>query len=470
MSLQARLALVVSLVAALTLTLAAAGSYAAATHVFHQMAQEWAADSARELAGSSDFLERVSRRSSLKPARVDRFAQTCYRIVSVARGFDDPETGEAGWAFPLKEEGLRALRDGQPWSEIVLVQGEPVVVYNLPVAVNARVVGVAQVVQDIGDQARALHALGHSLAAGSGLLALFAVTVAWRVSGAALRPLSRMAQSLRSLHWSRAAGRRVELPARAPAEVAALGASLNHMLSSLESALGEMERRLALQQQFVADTSHELRTPLATIRGNLSLLGRADAFSPAEREAILRDAIEESERMARLLDDLLRLSSAGAGRALRRESFDAGAVAETACRRIRLLAADRVVSLHAAGAPALGDPEALLQALLILLDNAVKYTLAGGHISVSVAVHDGQVQVRVADDGVGIDAAHLPRVFDRHYRADRSRPGAGLGLSIARDLIEQQGGAISVSSRRGAGSVFTIALPAAPPSVAQPSL
>lgn len=155
MSLQARLALVVSLVAALTLTLAAAGSYAAATHVFHQMAQEWAADSARELAGSSDFLERVSRRSSLKPARVDRFAQTCYRIVSVARGFDDPETGEAGWAFPLKEEGLRALRDGQPWSEIVLVQGEPVVVYNLPVAVNARVVGVAQVVQDIGDQARA---------------------------------------------------------------------------------------------------------------------------------------------------------------------------------------------------------------------------------------------------------------------------------------------------------------------------
>jgi len=157
-SLQLRLTLAVSLVVAATLALAAAGAYALATQAFYQMAQEWVADDARELAASTDFLAPGSRRSSGKLASVDRFAQTCFRIVSVARGFADPETGETNRSFPLSEEGLRALRDGQPWSEIVVVQGEPVVVYNLPVPVNARVVGVAQVAQDIGDQARAARA------------------------------------------------------------------------------------------------------------------------------------------------------------------------------------------------------------------------------------------------------------------------------------------------------------------------
>jgi len=462
-SLQLRLTLAVSLVVAATLALAAAGAYALATQAFYQMAQEWVADDARELAASTDFLAPGSRRSSGKLASVDRFAQTCFRIVSVARGFADPETGETNRSFPLSEEGLRALRDGQPWSEIVVVQGEPVVVYNLPVPVNARVVGVAQVAQDIGDQARALHALSHSLAAGAGLLVLFVLTAAWQVSGAALRPLAQMAHAVRSIQWRRNTGRRVDLPARAPGEVVTLGASLNQMLNALESSLSELERRLAAQQQFVADASHELRAPLTTIRGNLGLLRRSAALSPDEQEAILRDALEESERMTHLLDELLMLSSIGAGREFRREPVRVKAVVEDVCRKIRALAPDRIVAVYAPDATAMGDAEALRQVLLILLDNAVKYTLAGGRISVSVASDDSQTRICVQDDGVGIDKAHLPRIFDRYYRADASRPGTGLGLSIARDLIERQGGALTVSSRRGTGSVFTVTLPAAPP-------
>lgn len=463
MSLQMRLTLVVSLVVAAALTLAAAGAHAATTHVFYQMAQEWVADDARELAGSSEFLEQVSRKASGKLARVDRFAQTCYRIVSVARGFDDPETGETHWSFPLSQDGLRALKDGQPWSEIVIVQGEPVVVYNQPVPVNARVVGVAQVAQDIGDQARALRAFSHSLAAGAGLLVLFVLTAAWHVSGAALRPLAQMAQAVRSIQWRRNAARRVDPPARAPGEVVTLGASLNEMLDDLESSLGELERRLASQQQFVADASHELRTPLTTIRGNLGLLRRSGTLSLAEQEAILRDAIEETERMTHLLDELLMVSSVGAGRALRREPVNVKSVVEDLSRKVRVLAPDRVVAVYAPDTMAMGDAEALRQALLVLLDNAVKYTLAGGRISLSVASDDARVHICVQDDGVGIDEAHLPRIFDRFYRADPSRPGAGLGLSIARELIERQGGALTASSRRGMGSVFTITLPAASP-------
>ncbi len=462
MSLQMRLTLAVSLVVAATLTLAAAGAYAATTHVFYQMAQEWAADDARELAASSSFLEQVSRRSSGKLARVDRYAQTCYRIVSVARGFADPETGETNWSFPLSEDGLRALKEGQPWSEIVVVQGDPVVVYNLPVPVNARVVGVAQIAQDIGDQARTLHTLSHSLAAGAGLLVLFALTVAWHVSGAALRPLGQMVQTVRSIQWRRNTGRRIHSPARAPGEVVALGASLNGMLDTLQSMLDELELRLASQRQFVADASHELRTPLTTIRGNLGLLRRSTMLSAAEQQAILRDALEESERMTHLLDELLMLSSVGAGRELRHEPVDVKAVVEDACRKIRVLAPDRTMAVYAPDATAMGDAEALRQVLLVLLDNAVKYTLSGGRISVSVIANDRQAHISVQDDGAGIDEAHLPRIFDRYYRADASRPGTGLGLSIARDLIERQGGTLTASSRRGMGSVFTITLPAVP--------
>jgi signal transduction histidine kinase len=230
------------------------------------------------------------------------------------------------------------------------------------------------------------------------------------------------------------------------------------MLASLESSLGELERRLALQRQFVADASHELRTPLTTIRGNLSLLRRSDALTPEEQRAVLRDAVEESERMTHLLDEMLMLSSVGAGRELRHEPVDVKAVVEDACRKTRVLAPDRVVTVYAPDTTAMGDAEALRQVLLVLLDNALKYTLAGGRISVSVASDDNQVHIRVQDDGVGIDEAHLPRIFDRFYRADASRPGTGLGLSIARDLVERQGGALTASSRRGVGSVFTITL------------
>ncbi len=461
MSLQMRLTLGVAFVVAVALMLAAAGTYALARQVFYQMAHAWLADDARELAGSPDFLEQVSRKSSGKLARVDRFAQTCFRIVSVARGFGDPETGETDWSFPLSEDALRALKAGRPWSEVVLVQGEPVAVYNLPVPINARVVGVAQVAQDIGDQARAVHTLGYSLAAGAGLLVLFVSTAAWHISAAGLRPLAQMVQAVRSMHWRHGTGRRVDPPARAPAEVVALGASLNAMLDTLQATLDELERRLALQQQFVVDASHELRTPLTTIRGNLALLRRPAMLSAAEQQAVLRDALEESERMTHLLDELLTLSSVGAGRELRCEPIDVKAAVEDACRKIRALAPDRTVTVYAPDTMAMGDAEALRQVLLVLLDNAVKYTLSGGCISVSVTVIDGQARICVQDDGVGIDEAHLPHIFDRYYRADASRPGTGLGLSIARDLIARQGGVLAVSSRRGMGSVFTIALPAA---------
>ena len=462
MSLQLRLTMVVSLVVATGLLTAAGAAFAFASHISYQVVQDSIAADARELASSETFLSQVTHKTSGKLARTDRLAQTCYRIVSVVRGFDDPETGASlDWSMPLSEDGLRALKQGQPWSELAIVQDTPVMVYNQPVPVNTRVVGVAQVVHDIGEHAQSLQTLSYGLALGAGALVLLALTAAWQVSGVALRPIVQLARSVRSIEWRRSSRRRIETPARATGEVASLATSLNDLLGGLESSVQQLEHGLESQQRFVADASHELRTPLTTIRGNLGLLRRDGVLTDEEKQAILRDAVDESERMAHLLDELLMLSRAGNARELRREPVDLQALIEDACRKVCTLAPDRVITAYADQVTTLGDADALHQVLLILLDNAVKFTLTGGQISVVVTPYDGRVQIRVRDNGVGIDEVHLPRIFERFYRADPSRPGTGLGLSIARDLVERQGGTISASSRRGLGSIFTLTLPAA---------
>ncbi|MCS7061515.1 MAG: HAMP domain-containing sensor histidine kinase [Anaerolineae bacterium] len=474
-SLRWRLTLTVALVVAVGLAAAALGAYTLAIHTLYDLARNSLADEARALAASPDFLEQVSRRFSAKLARVEHFAQTCYRIVGHVRGLDDLEEQTAGWSFPLSDEGLLALKSGRPWSEVVMAQSGPVIVYNHPVPLSPRVIGVAQVAQSIGDQARALHTLSQGLAVGAGVLMLGVVIAAWGASGLVLRPIARMAESVRAM---RQAGRitwHLDPPSAGPRELAVLGASLNELLSDLESALDDLDRRLARHHQLIAEASHELRTPLATVRGNLALLRRSDALDADEQRAILRDAVEECERMAHLLDELVAVSDARAGRPLRRVPVDVGALIEDVGRKARVLAVDRVLTVRTADrsvhAPiALCDPDALRQVVFILVDNAVKYTLSGGHITLAAEHTGAQVRISVHDDGVGIEPAHLPRIFDRFYRADPSRPGQGLGLSIARDLIERQGGKLTVESKRGMGSVFIVVLPAAlPPAAASPA-
>jgi signal transduction histidine kinase len=232
-----------------------------------------------------------------------------------------------------------------------------------------------------------------------------------------------------------------------------------------------------MQRGFVADVSHELRTPLTTVRGNLALLSRVPRPPRAEREDILADLTGESERLIRLVNDLLTLARADAGRKLKREPLALVPVVEDACRQASVLDTGREIVLECTlgNSPSgagpgedspivLGDRDALKQVLLTLLDNAVKH--AHGTIRVSL---DGDersatardVAIRVQDSGPGMSPELCERVFDRFYRGDASRstPGFGLGLSIAKSLIEAQGGSIEVESEQGVGSVFTVMLP-----------
>jgi signal transduction histidine kinase len=227
--------------------------------------------------------------------------------------------------------------------------------------------------------------------------------------------------------------------------------------------LARLQAAFQAQRRFVADASHELRTPLTSIRGNLGLLQRQPPIAEADQIAVLADLVSESERLSRLVADLLTLARSDTGRPPRQEPVPLGPLVADVIRRIAASHPDRLIHEDAdVHAVALGDPDAITQVLFILLDNALKFTPPDGTVSVTTGVRDGVV-IAVHDTGPGIAADALPQVFERFYQGDVARAGSGtgLGLPIAKALVEGLRGTIEVESRVGAGSTFTVTLPRA---------
>jgi heavy metal sensor kinase len=254
---------------------------------------------------------------------------------------------------------------------------------------------------------------------------------------------------------------RLEVPS-ASDELARLAETWNSMLARLEAAV----KRLS---QFTADASHELRTPITLIRATAELTLRRERPAETYREA-LRQVIHESDRTARLIDDLLLLARADAGPpALPLHRVELEPLVRDVCEQGQMLAQERQLEI-AAEAPAqplyvqANDP-ALRRLLLLLVDNAVKYTPAGGRITVSVALDSSGPTVTVRDTGIGIPDAALPHVFERFYRVDESRNreagGAGLGLSIAQWIAERHHARLEAESVVGHGSAFRVRFPQA---------
>jgi signal transduction histidine kinase len=217
------------------------------------------------------------------------------------------------------------------------------------------------------------------------------------------------------------------------------------------------------QQTFVADASHELRTPLSVIRANAEFL---QLEQPESEEAA--EILAETDRLASLVDALLALARGQGGGAAER-AVDLGELVTSSAHAMLPLAGDRKVSLEVEAAPGMevrGDPDQLRQLVVILVDNALRYTPEGGRVSVDARRVDGSAEIAVADTGIGIDPDALEHVFERFYRADDARTrafgGAGLGLSIAEQLVTGHGGRISAQSTPGRGSTFTVTLPLGP--------
>jgi signal transduction histidine kinase len=306
-------------------------------------------------------------------------------------------------------------------------------------------------------------ALGRILASGTLIATLLAFGVGWVLAGSTLGPVNRITQTAQAIGAEQNFDHRVAYTGPND-ELGRLATTFNSMLSALQSAYRRTEQSLQAQRRFVADASHELRTPLTTIRGNLGLLERVPPISPDDQRAVVADMVGETDRLIRLLNALLALARVDAGQAVRSEPVAIQPILEDLCRQAHLLDADKTIRCEAtANVAVMANDDNVRQILLILLDNALKFTPAGGTITLSASTTYNQVELSVRDTGVGIEPAAALHIFERFYRADTSRTGggAGLGLSIAKSLVEAHHGTIRVESQPGRGSVFTVTLPRA---------
>ena len=296
---------------------------------------------------------------------------------------------------------------------------------------------------------------GTEWASGAGLLV--ALLLGGFVVARSLRPLRLITAQVGAIERTGDLSRRVSL-ADAPGEVGALAAAFDRMLTSLGDAFDG-------QRRFLADASHELRTPLTVVRGQLELLAD-ESDEPAG--SLLASTQQELDRMARIVDDLLLLARLDEGMQLRAEPVELELLLREASLRSALLASRATRFETEPGLYAYGDAERLLQVLTNLVTNAVKHTDDTCELVLASGRENGHALVRVSDNGCGIPAAELPRVFERFYRGAAQRAdrpdGAGLGLPIARALVEAMHGAIDVDSRPGIGTTFTLRLPVWPTS------
>jgi len=280
----------------------------------------------------------------------------------------------------------------------------------------------------------------------------------YTVARRALAPVERMTDRARTITAERLAER---LPVSNPDnEMGRLATVINGTLARLEESFEQMRR-------FTADVSHELRTPLTAIRSVGEVGLRGGRRDEGEYRAIIGSMLEEVDRLAGLVDRLLTLSRAETGEArLSRESIDLKALADSIVNDLAVLAEEKgqTVVVEAAGCPrAMADRLMLRQALLNLVDNAIKFGPAGSGIVIRVSDSRDRAVIDVIDHGPGVPAAARDRIFDRFYRASGSEQasGTGLGLSIAKSAVDANGGTLTLEKSDASGSTFRITVPAA---------
>jgi two-component system phosphate regulon sensor histidine kinase PhoR len=269
-----------------------------------------------------------------------------------------------------------------------------------------------------------------------------------------------------------AARRETDVAPHAPASHEAEAGERERAYAELSARL---ERAEAIRREFIANVSHELRTPLASLKALVETLEEGALDDPPAAREFLAQVHVEVDSLTQFVNELLELSRVESGQA----RFDLkgvapGEVAEDAVKRLRMQAKRSRIDLRLEaekGLPAIwADPARVTQVLINLLHNAIKFTPEGGRVIVSVTRRDGDgVVFAVADTGIGIAAADLPRIFERFYKVDRSRAsgGTGLGLAIAKHLVQAQGGQIwAESAGEGQGATFFFALPPAPAAAA----
>lgn len=298
----------------------------------------------------------------------------------------------------------------------------------------------------------------------SPLIVLLALGLGYWLAGRALAPVQGLMDEVEAITDGRSLHRRLAVPMTAD-EVARLASTLNRMLARLEQSFGSLHR-------FTADASHELKTPLMVLRAGVER-SLTDPRTPSDVLQTLDETLEQINWMTEMVESLLTLARADEGRApLTLEEHDLRPVLADVAETAEMLGEQQGIQVTCdtpdAPVTVAVDPHRIREMLLNLITNAIKYTPSGGSVELELREAPDTVAIAVRDTGIGIAAGDLPHIFDRFWRADPARsrtgdrPGVGLGLAITKWIAEAHGGSISVQSRPGRGTTFTVLLPRTP--------
>ncbi len=376
----------------------------------------------------------------LLSGRADIFAQIVDSSGSVV------SDSQAGQLPELVTSGVLAVANGKSpdgWAEVTTATGHWRI-YAVPFS-PGRALEVARPLNEID---AALASTRFALIGLAITAAVLAALLGALIGRAVLTPLRRLNETVNDVTRTRDLSRRVAMTGGD--EIASLAASFDSMLGALEISLRQ-------QRQLVADASHELRTPLTSLRTNLEVLARGQPTDPSERQQVLVELVAQMERLSTLVADLIDVARDEEATLpiedVRLDEVVADAITDVRGRYPQVLF-EAVLEETAMR----GVRSRIARAVTNLLDNAGKWSPAGG--LVEVTVHGGEVSVR--DHGPGVAPEDAPRVFDRFWRASnaRSLPGSGLGLSIVKDVAESHGGSVSVEHATGGGARFRLRLAA----------
>lgn len=380
--------------------------------------------------------------------------------------FADTEGHAAARSAQLKERLLplsrharsRAVKGERTFETVELPGGEPVRLLTMPVMEESRPVRFIQVGIAFERVDRTLGRYLETLLVVVPLGVALAATGGAILARSALAPVDAMSRTARRI-TAQDLSQRLSLSGG--------GDELDHLAGTLNAMLARLEDAFAQMRRFAADAAHELRTPLTVLKGGMEVALRADR-PRAEYQQVLRSSLEEVERLIRLAEDLLLLSRLSAAAPTTPGLVDLEPVFLDVVDAAARLADGKGVSIRVTDtAPVTvpGEASTLRRALRNLVENAVKYTPAGGKVELGLERADGWATVTVSDTGVGMEPADAARIFQPFVRLDAARArdtgGAGLGLAIARSIVTGHGGSIDVRTSPGAGSTFTVRLPRA---------
>jgi heavy metal sensor kinase len=433
--------------------------YYAAGNIFHERQEESLRSTAQTVA--SAYVEEFAEAHSLTKAGEIVLQEITFpnRYVQLTDNSGNPIAASAnlsGSSITIPTQVLAEAR-ARGFSNAT-VNGLRVTVVPLS---SDQTFGFAAVAEPLSVVEDGLSELRRDLFAGVSLVLLLASAGGYFLARKSLAPIASMNSQTQRVSAENLSARLDVTNSRD--ELGRLATTINDLLARLENSFKE-------QQRFIADASHELRTPLAVLRGETEVaLGKTRTIDEYQQSLSLIQ--DEAERLSRIVEDLFILARQpiNTRAALNKERVSLNDAVRDCARAAQVLAVRKGVRLKLeTDSPSIalnGDEELIRRLILNLLDNAVKYTPAGGEISLALGRQNGSAEIVVRDTGIGIPEAAQPRVFDRFYRVDKARAramgGAGLGLSIAQWIVEVHGGEITLASTPGEGSSFTVVLPVA---------